>query len=297
MKEFEIYQIDLDGTAVDAVSDHGIDSGLEIVRVRTDGLPHPKMTHVKTVDPSIDITSGAVHTIMNAIGTDIMKGLAITGAKTAVLYCQQVDNLGTRKANEAMKATVNQGLVIPTNLTASVDQAATVNCQIVPVYDGTNAPIATAISQTLTGSPAADEQFYSGPVYVNNVALDNVQSISIQFGIQIVKKKEGGSKYHVLAYIGNQEPVISVTTTDVEAFDAFKEGVAITAATYAQLVKAEPNGSYYANASVVHPKFTVNDGMIVAQKISGSPQSCEINIIPNKDAANAMIVYAAAAIG
>jgi len=297
-KNFYPWMIDIDGNAINGISDHTLTGGGEIVRPRADGQSVPKMAYVNSVDPVAPFETSEIGSLLTTFGADPLAGYPIKTGDSVTLYCQLCDNLGGRLATGALKAVVNMGLVVPVSLSVGVEQVGSIQAQIWTISDGTNAPLVTTPTQALVGTPATDEVFWAGPAKLNNVEVDGVQSISITFGITVKKRKDGGqgagAKYFTMLYIDVCQPVITIVCDDVDLFSTYKEGVAIASSTLVQLAKGSAGGSRASGS--VHPQITVAAGMIVATGVSGSPQQCTIEIHPVKDGSNPMMAYVLAAL-
>ncbi|MBI9016893.1 MAG: hypothetical protein JEZ07_06485 [Phycisphaerae bacterium] len=294
--KYNIYMLDLNGTAIDAMTDQTLDGGAQIVRGIFDGGVAPTMTHISSVDPNVNCSSKSIGKFLAAIGADPCMGMAIGASDAVILFCAACADLGAVETTGAMKATVNKGMVLPQDFSCSNDSPGSINISIIPLGDGTNSPITTAISQSLAGSPDADEQWYPGPVVLNNVLASGIESCSGQFGINFKGYKEAGQVQNTTGCIESAQPVLSFVSRDVSLFHTYQSGVAISSATKLYLRKAKAHGSRELDATAVHCQFTVNSGMIIARRVAGSPQLVNVDIIPNWDGTNALIVFALAAI-
>lgn len=292
------FGVNLDGTAVNGISDHTLNSGGDIQRPKVDGLAVPKFAFVNAVDPRVPFESFEIETLLTAIGANPMVGYPIDTADIVTLYCQLAPKLGARSATGALKADVNMGLVIPVSLNVGVEQPGSIQAEVWAISDGTNAPLVTTPNQALVGTPALDQVFWAGPVRLNNTLVEGVQSISVAFGITVTVRKDGGAgagaKYFTHLYIDVGQPIITIVVDDVDLFHTYKEGVDIASSTLVQLAKGVKGGSRAAGA--VHPQLTVAQGMICATTTSGTPQQVSIEIYPTDDGSNPMMAYAVASL-
>jgi len=295
------WQVNLDATMIDAITEQGLDPGAQVIRRALDGMPYAKMAHVGQVSPVVDFASLAIGDAMGAFGADpCVTGYPIAAGDIVTLYCQKGTNRAGRVAvgsSEHLKVDVNMGLAVPISIAAgNGPDPGGINVQVIPTWDGSNAPLKFTADQALAGTPAPDQAYYAGKVLLNNVECDGVQGITVNFGIGLNVRREKGQVYPTFVTIESCAPVITIVTDNIELASTYSEGVAISAATYVQLRKAVHGGTRVADATAAHPKFTCTAGLIISRKIAGSPQSMVIDILPTFDGTNAIMAYAAAAI-
>lgn len=279
---------------ISGVSGTNISEGSQIQRPMYDGEEQPRVAHVSSYDQGIDFVTSQIKTFLDLVAnsTDVCAGKAISGTDTFDLYSQLVTSGGSRETGSShQKYVVNSGLLVPTSLSCGNDQAGSVSCMIYPVSDGTNNPVVYSGSSALVGTPAPTTQYYSGPVLLNNTALDGVQSISINFGLDVRKMREKGLADATLCYIHFKSPSITVTTTNIDLAATYNRGVAISSSTKAFLRAGTANGSRVAEGTDAHLSFTASQGMIQSRAISGSPQTMAIDILPTFDDSNAILIY------
>ena len=295
MTLFYPYAVDIDGSLVEGISEQAIDTGAQEERPDHDGEADGRLVCIAGYDPVINLTTRSIVAALTALGATPLYGKALAVADPATLFCQAGVAGGARSATGALKVLVNAGIAIPVSLTAGNRTSATMAVQIVPSYDGTNAPLTVTAAQALAGTPAADEIYFAGPGKLNNVAISSIKSISINFGITLDKSDHAGYPYYSFVCVKSIRPVITITTDAVDLAATYREGVAIASATYVYLRAAVLGGGRAAD-NVSQPKFTVTAGMIVSRAISGSPQQMAIDIIPRFDGTNQQIAYSSAAI-
>jgi len=295
MTLFYPYGVDIDGTMIDGVSEQAIDTGAQELRPDHDGAADGRLVVIAGFDPVINITTMAVNSLLAALGASPLYGKALDVTIPATLFCQAGTAGGARASTGALKVVANAGIVIPLSLSAGNRTAASLQFQIVPSYDGTNAPLTVTAAQALAGTPAADEVYFAGPAKLNNTAMTSVKSLSINFGITLDKSDHAGYPYYSFVCVRSVRPVITITTDQVDLAATYHGGVAIASATHVYLRQGAAAGGRVADGTS-QPKFTVNAGLIVSRAISGSPQQMAIDIIPRYDGTNQMIAYSSAAI-
>jgi len=294
---FQIYAIDIDTALVDAVAAQDFNPGATVQRPIADGLAVNKMNFISIFDPRFNVTTHAINTALAAMGgADPCAGKAIVGVTdTVTAYCVACAPGATREATTAAtKILISQGIAIPVQINAGQEAAGTLTLQVAATKYLTNSPFTITADQTQAGTPAQDEAYFAGPAKLNNTAVDGVQNIAIDFGINLAMRREAGAADPTIVYIDNVQPVLTITTDNVELAATYQGGVAIASATNVQLRAAAAGGTRASGS--VHPTFTVTQGMILSRAVSGAPQTMAIDIIPSKDASNAIIAYALGAI-
>jgi len=287
------YAVDIDGTLVDAVPDHTINPGIALEQPAVDGQVDPKMTLVNALSPTVALQTLDIGAGLNAIGgANAMSGQVITYSSAEVaMFCQRQSHGATRDgASSHLKVALQSGLIIPVSANVGNDGPGLLEMLCILRHDGTNEPVAFTASQSLAGTPAGDVGYWCGPVKLNNVDVDSVQAIRIDFGISPVIRRHGGSVQPRFVGVQRRTPQITVTTDDVDLVNTYFKSVAIASATHVYFRKGTSAVDRVAEGTAGHCKFTVNDGAISAGAAGGNPQSLDIMIRPHYDGSNAIIV-------
>jgi hypothetical protein len=289
MEQYFCYAADFDGVLIDAVSEQSVDGGANIIRPQADGLAFPKRATVNTIDQTYGFKSNAIATMLGALSATVPQlGKEIKAGDELTMFLQRQTNMATRDgATSHLKIVVNTGFIYTSGFSAENENPGTVDAAAI-VFSETQ-----TASQSLAGTPAADEEFYAGPVKLNNVALDGVQSINCVFGQQLDIKREAGSARPVFVGVNFVSPVISFTTTNAGLYNTYAGGVAISSATHFYLRKGSPTvaGGRVADITAEHIKCTINAGMIKAAPMSGNQQMLTLEIHPIFDGTNAILIF------
>jgi hypothetical protein len=177
---------------------------------------------------------------------------------------------------------------------------ASASCRVLCGYDGTNEPIVPAGSQSLVGTPTADEYFAAGPVTINGAALNGVQSIEVDWGIQLLTLGGETEPWPTLYAIQSLAPRVTIECLDHPWTTFDLEGTALSSLT-AWLRKKSSNGFNVANGTAQHIAFTASSGIVHVQESRGgnndeatSTVICELRAA--NSTANALTVSTAATI-
>lgn len=286
------YAADLNGSLIDNVLDQSIDPGVSLIRPIVDGEVDPRAAFVGIADPTININS---HQIAVALGALAPDGMKLGAAAIATLFCQKGLDGGTRAgALSHMKIECKAGIIIPMTASVGVDETpGTLEFAIHAMDDLTNDPFIFTASQTLAGTPDPDERFWAGPVKLNNVAVNGVQGITVDFAWSLRKRRASGAINPTHISIESRLSKISIVTDDAALIATYKVPVAITSSTLVYFRKGDV-GTRVINATAEHIKFTVAEGVIVSRGVSGANQAGAIDIIPQYDGTNELIAIDAA---
>lgn len=286
------YAVDLDGSLVDNVLDQSIDPGVSLVRPIVDGGVDPRAAFVGIADPTVNINTHQIAAALDAITFD---GLKLATNTIATLFMLKGADGGTRADTFShMKLECKAGIVIPMTASAGIDETpGSMAFSIHAMDDGTNDPFIFTASQTLAGTPNPDERFWAGPVKLNNVAVNGVQNITVNFGFALRKRRAAGAINPTHISIESRLSMISIVTDDAALIATYNAPMAIASSTLAYFRKGAA-GSRVADGTAEHIKFTVAEGVIVSRGVSGANQAGAIDIIPQYDGSNVLIAINAA---
>jgi hypothetical protein len=304
-KLYTLYAVHLDTATLagsdvllDQVQSFAISTGLQKILQRGDGQVDPTFVAIMSQRPAMRFTSTAIATYLGACGiggTILDSDVTYPGLEA---WFQKMAEGGDRAAGSShIKMTVNEGILVPRAIQASQDGVATIDFEAVITYDETNEPVVVADSQALSGTPATAELFTVGPVKINGTTLESIQSVSIDFGIQVITQSGDGQVWPTFAGIMSREPSIRIRTTDVLALSTFDlEGTAIGASDVVVFLrKLAEGGTRVADAGSEHISFTLDEGLITVENQDVSQDGiamADIVITPTYDGANAIIVIA-----
>lgn len=212
--------------------------------------------------PVISFTTTEIATVLASL---TLKGRKIDGTGVAC-YLKQLDEGGTRKTGaNHMKLNVTEGMIIPRTISATDGGgAATLTCDIVTTYDGTNLPIVVSDSQSISATPTADEAYTAGPVNVNGTALSGVQSTNIDCGNQEVVLKGDGEISPTFVALMSHAPSATVVTAKTSILATLGIDGAVQSGTDSiiYLRKMAEGGGRVADATEEHIKLTMDHGGI-----------------------------------
>ena len=291
---FYPYAITIDSVTasvlVDAVSEQGIEMGEEVLRPMGDGQLYPR---TKFTGGTEDVIVLSTRSIAKALTKITLTGFKILAASPVVLFCQKAEHGGTRGgASKHLKIEIKAGVVVIGPLRAATEgAAATMGIAIHTAEDGTNAPLTFTKLQSLPADDlTAPEEFYAGPVKLNNVALEGVSEIVFDPGITLTKRRSSASAALGVDHISIARiaPTVGIVTDQVDIVSDYEKAVDIASATHFYLRKAAI-GARVAAATAEHISFTMTDGAIKGRTIGGTPQIGALEILPIYDGTNAIV--------
>lgn len=258
---------------------------------------------VKSADPE----QGTEMMSIIAAGDSIPRFLAVNGSKVGIpfeteqlatviaqcgvfgcdasevdLYYQKVSSLSGRVADDtAEHAIVNAALarMYITNITAGHRQLASAKGKIVPVSDGTNAPlIRTGSSAISDATPSTDEAFVLGPISLHTTKIKACNGLDVNLNPQDWDLSDESFDFTTFSANQDVKPVISFTTTDPAAAALHKTAVTGSNKFRVHLIRKKANGDQYAANETQHIRFEVVNGIVLVQTVSGSPREYRVEV-------------------
>ncbi len=253
------------------------------------------------VKPVCSFTTSQLKTVLDVCGID---GLQIDAAATYTdveIYLQQLEEGGVRKSGSAhLMMAVNKGILIPRTINATQGPgAATIACDLLCTYDGTNDPIAVSSSVALPSVAAATEAFTLGPVDLNGTDVDGVQSVTVDFGITEINLSGDGDVYATFAAITDRRPRINLTTN--KATFLTTTGISGTAVDVNNctvfLRKVTEGGKRVADATEEHIAIAADEGVVYPDSTTysqGDVVAQGFIVVPTYDGSNAVLAISTA---
>jgi len=273
---------------IDHVVDFSFDPGLQEILNATDGRVYPEFAAVMAGRPIMSFTTTGIANFLSNI-SELGIG-AVDLAATA--YFQALTNYGTRAgATSHLKILMTRGMMIPRTLSAEQNTVARIAADVIAISsDGSTAPVTLTASQSIGHSAAADEQYTVGSSTLNNTAVDGVQAINIDFGIQEIIAAGKGLPYATFVARMRVAPIVTVTSLDMDLLATYGfPGAARSALTNVVFSQVVQGGVVNGTSKT----FTVNEGRIVARQgraTQDGQATVDIMIIPTYNGTNNPLV-------
>ena len=291
---YTLYAIGTAGGIIDGMIDQNIDNGIIELHHAGDGTADSTFVASLGARPTINFTTRQLKAALDFVGIDGYEILTTDADST--LFFHQLDTFGTRLgATSHYQIAINSGFILPRSINAEMGQFATYNGDVIPIStDGDTAPMAYTASQSLAGSPTADEAYTIGDVTINGSAVTGVQGVDIDFGIQEIVAAGDGELYASFTAIMARRPSIRVRTFDAALADTYgPAGTVLSSTNTIDFKKVTQGGTTSETATTV----TINEGRVRANTVRGgqdSPLLCELQITPTYDGTNAVLAIVTA---
>ena len=284
---------------IDQISQWGLAPDIVEMVLGGDGAVDATFAALQTQDPKLSWSTSKLATVLATIGISGLKIAADVDELGLRAWLQKIDEGGTIASGSVHTLlTVKEGIIVPRQLTAN-NESAILTMEAIASWDGTNDPIIVTANQALVGTPSVSEFFVVGKVALNGTTINGVQSVTIDFGLQVVALRGDGSQWPTFVFIQARRPSISITTLDTSVLATFGLGGIAQSATDSviYLRKVAEGGTRVADATPEHISFSVDEGRISTRSIGGSdgpPLAAEILVTPTYGGSNAVIAISTA---
>ncbi len=283
MTLFYLHGINANGTFLSQLNDATPGLNSDNLIAYAAGHPFPLLNAIRGQLPSVPFTSTAVARILDLLlalpPTDSIY-CGNTSAGNTDLYYRKGLDLGVRvpaATAEHHRFRMAAAFYYWNTITATLQQDATIACQVAATYDGTNEPIVPLGSVALAGTPLVDELYTMGPVYLNDVLVGDEQDWTLSSGIALETAGGGSDAGGALwpTFTGVRAFAPTVTFTNLGSPWGNITALAGTVITSLDLYlrKKAQDGTHVANGSNVHIKISATNGLILPETTTGGINS------------------------
>ena len=158
---------------------------------------------------------------------DVIDLLGLTGACLAggespgfEMWELALDACGKQKvgATDHRKLVIPNGLVVARSISASHRQPATIACEVMSIYDGTNDPLIITESQPAPTGLSDSFRYTMGPVTIGGQAIEGNLSVEIDLGNGAATDGGDSEPFDTHIQIPQVIPTITISTRDVKKF-------------------------------------------------------------------------------
>lgn len=269
---------------VDGVQDLALNSELADQLEGGDGLLYNTFGAIGSGAPMLRLTTNDVKALLDAAG---FTGMLIDADEThpgVVGYCQAYANGGTRGgASVHVSATIPNGLLVPRQIELPHRGAAVVSAEAFARKNSTTAPVTFSETDSLPSIYAAVSAMWTlGPWKLGANEIPGIERVSIDPGIEIVAEAGDSDIYPTFIAIRRIQPRITIAARHVDVTSFLTEDGLYSAAAsvvgYAR--KRSEGGTFVADGTAEHIKFTLGKCRANWRSIGGDPKSIEIEITP-----------------
>lgn len=184
-------------------------------------------------------------------------------------------------------------MCVPRGITCEFEGDASISCEAIAGYDGTNDPFKITENQTLPAGLVDNEVFTIGTASVGGVTIDHLKGVDIDFGIEVAAVGADKDKWPTYVSIRSVNPTIRLRGVDIEWFKSSNIPLEGKAATHLNtsviLRKRLSGGDCVADATLQHVKFTM-DGFAYIDDAAGAsrnePHELSLVIVGRKESTN-----------
>lgn len=260
------------------LNSRSMDPGIAMAINHASGQVSPSFAGVMKLDPMISgVTTELARFLTNV---SALTGLYISGAAaylTLDCYFAKMALGGVRDtgSTHVKVGGITKALIIPKQISATIDQEATVTFDIVLFSsDGTTAPWTYTGSSALPTAAYADEKFTVGTANINGTSVSNLIGITYDTGLSHISYRCDGFQYPTFVAIKTVNPTITLKTSDIVNLSTY--GISGTAqsstASNVYFKKMKNMGVRTADATAEHIKIstTASYGYITVEALSAS---------------------------
>lgn len=264
-------------TVIRQITNVALDPAVQEMLVSGSGRIDPEHASVASQIPMMRFTTTAIKTAIDAAGVSGLKIDQTNDTNQMIFQFQRRAQGGTFDTGSShTKLTIKRGLLKPVTVNASQgDTPATIEYELVCLYDGANAPVIIETDQALVDkSPAISDVWTVGPWWVNAALVDGIQDFTMNFGINHNAPLGSGEVWSQLAYIQSRAASMTCTSLDTSPIVSAVGllGIARSGSTRAFLRKKAQGGANVLDATAEHIRFDVAEGRITTQNYGSDHQ-------------------------
>lgn len=256
MSVYSIYPATFGASTINQVGSIRPSPGLQKLMARAGGALTRSLIGTAQADPKIALTTFDLATVLGIVSP--LTGLAVSAA-SKLQYQKRADQSTFAGALSHIVVNFTKALVVPTTLRAAQDDArpAAMDLEATVLFDGTNTPLTFSTGQSLTGTPAVNEVYYLGPVFIEGSQVTQVQSVEIVPGLTVRSVRGDGIQWPKEASIVAIDQSIRILVKSLEEITALGLfGSGHTSGAVCYLRKGVHGGARKSNATAEHISFT-----------------------------------------
>lgn len=201
------------GTAIPALEDHTLDHGVSTLLTADSGQAWADHGAVASAAPMVRFSTLDIGAALDALGVGGYALVTGAGQNQMAFYYLSKANKGVRSSGSVhRRIRVVDGLVVPERLSVGVGGWARMTYACHARYDGTNDPVQFDASQAAPTASAVDDVYGLGKFVLNGTDLGGVQSVEVDFGIEVDKKRSEADVYPTFVGINRMRPRVTVQT-------------------------------------------------------------------------------------
>lgn len=290
MSRAAIFHLGINATTIQQCESTGIDPGIA-VQSQAAGQIDPTFTSVTGISPRVTFSTSDVSAALGAIG---LGGLALSSNAVVYMQTRAADGEFQAGANH-MSWTLSNGLVVPRSLSVNQGGNASLTGEIIGrSTDGQSTPWTYSGTATLSGDNHVDNLFTLGPISINGTEVGVVQSLNIDFGLNVSVNRGDDDIYPTFLHINSRRPTIRYTTEKPVNLNTIGLAGSAQGSTDSVIyLRARANdGVLVADGTTSHLSLTVDAGIITPMNASVQADghwASEFVITPRYDGTNDIV--------
>jgi hypothetical protein len=282
------------------LSQIGLPQGVQVGADPMAGSPYARIVQLQSKRPMVSFTSRNIAQILGLTGSTSVT-IKTGGTYTALeVILAALDDCGRMAAGSVhRKIAFSLGCLVPRVLSVSAGQDAEITCEFMATtIDGVTSPMSIAGSQALPTLPA-EARYTVGPVTLEDIVIDRIQQMSLDFGNTITAQQLDTGLYPREISVESQVPRFTATALAPEKLDSAAipdQGLQITHANTEIFLRQRDGetSAIFGDTETEHIKLTM-DGLAAVDEISASqfqPASLSLSVTGEYDGTNAPVVVA-----
>ena len=289
---------------LDGVANQALTMDSRITREASSGVSYPRHAFISGQNFASQLSTMRLEDWFDEVGFAGKKIETDVGKPGIVLYGQLYDEVGGgRSAGSTHRTyTMARGYIVPRTLTVDHQGDATLQYDYFIIYDGTNDPIVIAESQAVPTLVGDDQRFTLGGITLGGTTFDQVQSMTIDFGVTVRTESGDSDVYPTKVSIADWSPTITLRGNKAKWLGATGIGIGGLSCTHANTTiylrkRAEAGTHFVANGTAEHIKITAA-GLAVVETAqdaaSGQSSESSIRLDTKYDGTNTPVVVTTA---
>jgi len=271
------YDITLDSTVVKQIRNLQHNTEAQVVPAYASGEASPAALFQGQTPHKSTATSTDLATLL-ALNTStfISAGVSYSSANCDIPFRQRSGSgaYSSGGSHLALRS-ATQTLVVPDTISAS--EATSATCNFTLRYkssetDGSGAPVTVLSGQTLS-TATFNGEYVLRKVTIGGTAVDELESVTINTGIEITEDFNGGNPFPTAFYAFNKQPSIEISTTDMGAVTDAIAAAGLGAGVVVYFAKRASGGTTVADATTDHISVTAASGLHQAQTFGGDDRA------------------------
>jgi hypothetical protein len=266
-----VYDVPIGAGTQRQVTQTSFSENIDVMAARMSGAPVISDQFIQSASPMAELSSVDIGGFLTNFGT--VGGQIANGSTVIVPYHKRVSG-GTFQggsSNLIVSGVVNCPVqYVPLSVSCPALGSPVANGQLHFLSgDGETQPWAVAANQAL-----ANQAFVAcyglGPIFLNGVQVPRHIGFTVNFGVGLSDKKHyDGAPYPSDIFMEQFDPSIEFNQEDFDFLAGIAGGGAITTLV-CYLRKRASGGTYIANGTAAHIKFSFTSGFLSSQQVSAS---------------------------